>query len=206
MIDEALGQLGVARAIFVAHSWAGAMLPAFALQNPDRVAGLVMLAPVTHLWDTGVAWYHTLAALPVIGPLFAYTVELPLALAMLGPSARGAFLPQAMPDNYVADTALPLLARPREFLANGWDMVTLRTAVAALQPRYREITAPTIVIHGGADTTVSIDIHSRSFVREVASARLIELPGVGHMLQTAAPEVVIAAIEQMLPAKQAAAE
>jgi pimeloyl-ACP methyl ester carboxylesterase len=152
-----------------------------------------------------VAWYHRLATVPLVGPLFAHTLELPVALAMLWPGARRAFLPQTMPEGYVGDTALPLLARPREFLANGWDMVTLRASVAALQPRYHEITAPVIVIHGDADDTVSIDIHARSFVREVKNARLIELPGVGHMVQNAAPDMVIQAIEQLMPARQSAA-
>src|SRR5205807_1020516 len=80
----------------------GAVLPAFALRHPRRVAGLVMLAPVTHPWTTGVAWYHNLAATPVIGPLFGYTLALPIALAMLKPAARGVFLPQMMPDSYVS--------------------------------------------------------------------------------------------------------
>jgi pimeloyl-ACP methyl ester carboxylesterase len=199
MIEEALAKMGVDQAIMVGHSWGGALVPAFALRHPDRVAGLVMIAPVTHPWSTGVAWYHDLAVTPVIGPLFAYTVELPVALAMLKPGARGVFLPQQMPSGYVGDTALPLLVRPREFLANGQDMVTLKDAVAAQRPRYRDIKAPTIVMHGDVDKTVSIAIHSRAFVREVAGSRLIELPGVGHMVQNAVPEAVVEAIESLVP-------
>ena len=102
-----------------------------------------------------------------------------------------------MPDDYVSATALPLLVRPREFLANGHDMVTLKTSIDALQPRYRDIAAPSVVIHGNADRTVSVAIHARAFVREVASARLIELDGVGHMVQNAAPETVAAAVRSV---------
>ena len=198
MIGEALERLGIRRAILVGHSWGGAVLPALALQDSRRIAGLVMLAPVTHPWKTGVAWYHTLAATPLIGPLFAYTLEMPIALALLRPGASGVFLPQPMPEHYIGDTGLPLLVRPREFLANGHDMVTLEASVAKLQPRYGELRLPIVVFHGDADKTVSIDIHARSFAREVASARLIELPGVGHMVQNAAPAVIIEAIETMI--------
>lgn len=205
MIDEALGKLGVDRAIMVGHSWGGAVLPELALQHPNRIAGLVMLAPVTHPWNTGIVWYHRLAATPLIGPLFAYTLELPIALSILKVGARGVFMPQTMPAGYITDTALPLLVRPREFLANGRDMVTLEASVAASQPRYHEITVPTIVIHGDADHVVSIDIHARSFVSEVKTARLIELPGIGHMVQNAAPQVVIGAIEQLMPARESLA-
>ena len=138
-------------------------------------------------------------ATPVLGPLFAYTVELPIALLMLRPGAHGVFLPQLAPGGYVGETALPLLVRPREFLANGHDMVTLNAAIAVLQPLYRTIKAPTVIIHGDADKTVSIGIHARQFVREVEGARLIELHGIGHMVQNAAPEVVVEAIESLLP-------
>ncbi len=199
MIAEALDSLGITRVVIVGHSWGGALVTAFALQHPDRVAGLVMLAPVTHPWSSGVAWYHNLATLPVLGTLFAHTLELPIARLMLLPGARGVFVPQAMPDGYVRTTALPLLIRPREFLTNGRDMVTLKRSIDALQPRYREITAPTVIIHGDADRTVSITIHARAFAREVEGARLIELTGVGHMVQNAAPEVVIDAIKSLMP-------
>ncbi len=185
--------------MIVGHSWGGALVTAFALQHPDRVAGLVLLAPVTHPWTSGVAWYHNLAVMPLLGPLFAHTLELPIARLMLGPGARGVFEPQEMPNNYVKATALPLLIRPREFLTNGRDMVTLKAAIGALQPRYRDITVPTAIIHGDADRTVSIAIHARAFVREVENARLIELTGVGHMVQNAAPEVVIGAIKSVMP-------
>ena len=98
MIAEALDSLGITRVVIVGHSWGGALVTAFALQHPDRVAGLVMLAPVTHPWSSGVAWYHNLATLPVLGALFAHTLELPIARLMLLPGARGVFAPQAMPD------------------------------------------------------------------------------------------------------------
>src|SRR5207245_9083223 len=50
MIDEALQKLGVRSAIFVVHSWSGALGARMALDNPARVAGLVMLAPVAYPW------------------------------------------------------------------------------------------------------------------------------------------------------------
>ena len=198
MIAEALDKLGIERVVIVGHSWGGALVIAFALQHPERVAGVVMLAPVTHPWTTGVAWYHNVAAMPVLGPLFAHTLELPIARLMLLPGARGVFVPQAMPERYVKATALSLLIRPREFLTNGCDMVTLKASIDLLRPRYGEITAPTVIIHGDADRTVSLAIHARAFAREVAGARLIELTGVGHMVQNAAPEVVIDAVKSVM--------
>ena len=78
MIEEALKKLDVGPVILVVHSWAGALGARMALDYPARVAGLVMLAPVAYPWPGGVGWYNELVTKPVIGPLLAYTITLPL--------------------------------------------------------------------------------------------------------------------------------
>src|ERR1700674_1257085 len=88
MIDEALEKLGVGPAIFVVHSWAGALGARMALDYPTRVAGLLMLAPVAYPWRGGVGWYNKLVTTPVIGPLLAYTITLPLGYFLTEPGAR----------------------------------------------------------------------------------------------------------------------
>lgn len=204
MIDEALGQLGVPRAIIAGHSWAGALAAAFALDHPARTAGLVLLSPVTHPWPGGIAWYNTVASLPVVGPVFAHTLALPVGLFMVSPGARAVFLPQTMPEGYVRNTAIALLLRPREFLANAYDMATLKDAVRAQASRYDRIAVPTVVITGDTDATVSPDIHSRAFAAAVPGARLVVLDGVGHLPQNAAPERIVEAIESITPGRDKA--
>ena len=198
MIDAALEKLGIGSAIFVVHSWSGALGARMALDYPNRVAGLVMLAPVAYPWPGGVGWYNNLVTTPVIGPLLAYTVTLPLGSLVAERGARGVFLPQIMPENFVRDTATLLLLRPREFLANARDLVTLKAAVAEQAPRYSEIRAPVAIITGEADKTVSTGRHSRPFAAAVPGTKLIVLPDVGHMVQNAAPDLVIAEIEAMI--------
>jgi pimeloyl-ACP methyl ester carboxylesterase len=210
MINQALEQLGVSHAILVVHSLAGALGARMALDYPQRVAGLVMLAPVAYPWPGGVGLYNRIVTMPVIGPLLAYTITLPFGLALVDPGARGVFLPQTMPEDYVRHTAAPLLLRPREFLANAWDLMTLKAAVAEQAPRYGGIKVPTVVIAGDADKTVSTSIHSRPFAAAVPDAKLIVIPNVGHMVHNAAPDLVIGEIEAMsaglAAASQAAAQ
>ena len=86
MIDEALEKLGVGSAILVVHSWSGALGARMALDYPERVAGLVMLAPVAYPWPGGVGWYNRAVAVPVIGPLLAYTITLPLGQFFFRPA------------------------------------------------------------------------------------------------------------------------
>ena len=211
MIEEALERLGIGRAVFVVHSWAGALGARMALDYPQRVAGLVMLAPVAYPWPGGVGQYNRIISTPVIGWLLAHTITLPLGYVLAEPGARGVFLPQMMPDGFIQRSATPLLLRPREFIANAHDLVDLKEAVREQAPRYAGISAPVVVISGdGADKTVSTSIHSRPFAAIVPNAKLIVLPDVGHMVQHAAPELVISEIEAMLgriaPGRAAAAE
>ena len=201
MIEEALAKLNVGPAILVVHSWAGALGARMALDFPERIAGLVMLAPVAYPWRGGVGWYNKIVATPVIGPLLAYTITLPLGLFLTAPGARNVFLPQVMPDDFIRGTATPLVLRPREFLANARDLVTLKAAVTEQAPRYAEIKVPTVVISGDADKTVSTNIHSRPFAAAVRGAKLIVLEGVGHMIQNAAPDVVVREIDAMVEAQ-----
>jgi pimeloyl-ACP methyl ester carboxylesterase len=198
MIEEALQKLGIGKAIFVVHSWSGALGARIALDYPAVVAGLVMLAPAAYPWPGGVSQYNYVVTTPVIGPLLAYTITLPLGYLLAESGTRGVFAPQAMPDGFVKDTATHLLLRPREFVANATDLVTLRAAMAEQAPRYAGITAPITIIAGGADKTVSTHIHSQPLAATAPNAKLIVLPGVGHMIQQAAPDLVIAEIEAMI--------
>jgi pimeloyl-ACP methyl ester carboxylesterase len=45
---------------------------------------------------------------------------------------------------------------------------------------------------------VTTNIHSRTFVKAVPDAKLIVLPEVGHMIQNAAPELVMSEIDAMI--------
>lgn len=198
MIDDVLGQLRIERAVVVVHSLAGVLGLRMALDYPQRVAALVSLAGVAYPWPGGVGTYNAVVTTPVIGPLLAYTVTLPLGLLLAEPATRSVFAPQTMPDDYMAQSAIPLLLRPREFLANAWDLVTLKAAVSEQAPRYGELAMPVVAITGDADTTVSPDIHSRRLVETVPHGKLIRLPGVGHMVQNAAPDLVVNEIERLV--------
>lgn len=198
MISEMLGRLGIARAVIVAHSFAGAVATAMALDDPARVAGLVLLAPVSHPWPGGIAWYYTVAALPLIGPLFARTVALPAGLILAQPVAAAVFAPQPVPEGYVARTGILLVLRPRNFLANARDVVGIRAFVTAQALRYAGITAPMVIMHGTADTVVSARVHARRLADAVPHAKLVLLDGIGHMLHHVAIGEVIRAIEEVI--------
>jgi pimeloyl-ACP methyl ester carboxylesterase len=195
LIAQALARLGVSRAIVVGHSWSGALAAALALDFPERVAGLVLVAPVTHPWPGGISWYNRLASTPVIGRLFVETCAFPAGSLMIARGVENVFEPQLPPADYVRRTATRLLLRPQEFIANAQDVAGLKAFVTAQAPRYGEIAVPTVIISGDRDTTVGLEIHSRVAVTLIPGAKLIVLPGIGHMLHHVAADAIVAAID-----------
>lgn len=197
MIDEALGKLGIESAILVGHSWAGAMMPEFALNHSKRVAGLVMLSPVAYPWPGGVGTFNKIAAIPVLGPLLAYTITLPLGTFMVDSGINYVFIPQTPPEGYSDSTQVRLVLRPNAFLNNAWDLTTLKSEVAKQSPNYPKIKVPVVIVTGDTDNTVSPKIHSRPFAEAVPQTKLIVLPNVGHMPQVVASDLIVREIEAM---------
>ncbi len=193
-VRAALEALGVRQAIVVAHSLAGALGLAMALDAPAFTRGLVLLAPVSHPWRGGVTWYYTVGALPVVGALFRWLVAPLAGLAQMRGAVRAVFAPNPVPERYISRTRLPLLFRPWQFHANCEDFVGLHAATVELSSRYREIFAPTAILMGAEDTLVSADIHARACAREIRDATLTMLAGVGHSPHFAAPDTVVEAI------------
>jgi pimeloyl-ACP methyl ester carboxylesterase len=197
LIHQALEQIGITRAVVVGHSWSGALATAYALAYPASVAGVVLLAPVTHPWPGGVGWYNPILTTRFIGPLFARTVALPLGELLIGPALDVVFAPQLPPAGFRERAAVELVLRPSELIANAEDLMALKAFVTAQAPNYRTIQLPTIVITGDVDKTVWPHIHSEAIAGVLPRAKLIVLPGMGHMLHHAAADVVADAIDEI---------
>jgi pimeloyl-ACP methyl ester carboxylesterase len=197
LIAQALDGIGLDRFVLVGHSLGGTVAAAFARAYPERVAGLVLLAAVTHPWKGGLDWHYNVGAMPVIGTAFARAAALPVGEILLEMGARAVFLPQEMPADYLDRAGIRLLLRPAEFTANAQDVSALKAFVTGESPHYRDITMPTVVLTGDADTTVSPTLHSRAIAAMLPDARLVILPGIGHMPHHVATDEVIAAIDSV---------
>jgi pimeloyl-ACP methyl ester carboxylesterase len=195
LIAQALDGIGLDRFVLVGHSLGGTVAAAFARAYPERVAGLVLLAAVTHPWKGGLDWHYNVGSTPAIGAAFARAAALPIGEVLLEMGARNVFLPQKMPAHYLARAGIRLLLRPAEFVANSQDVAALKAFVATQAPRYRDLAMPTVVLTGDADTTVSPTLHSRAIAAALPDARLVVLPGIGHMPHHVATDEVIAAID-----------
>jgi len=184
------------KAVIVGHSFGGAVALRLALDRPDLVSGLVLLAPVTHDWGSGgTAWYNAFAAPPVIGTAFSQL------LPLVGPAqVRGGidevFDPASAPEGYFENSGIGLLFRPANFRANARDVLSLQAELAAQSARYPELQVPVIAFSGSQDTVLSPKLHVGELKKQ-AAVELIILPKEGHMPHHGEGEAVADAIRRL---------
>jgi pimeloyl-ACP methyl ester carboxylesterase len=198
MLNAVLERLEVQRAIVVGHSWGGLLALTLALDHPQRVAGLVVIAPPTHPWLGHSTWLNSAFGIPLFGWLFAHTLTLPFGALLITPGFRNAFRPEALPPGYMKRTAARLLLRPATLLANAADIAGLNASLQRQAERYGTLSAPLIIITGDRDTIVSPRHHAMRLAAAVSGAMLEVLPGSGHLLHHAAADRIVAAVEQLV--------
>lgn len=196
LIRRALTSLDVSGAVLLGHSWAGALVTAYALNHPDEVNGLVLVSAATHPWKGPPSWYNRMVRLPVIGPLAVNTCVVPLGQAFLSAGVAKNFDPNPALPNYAEKVGTALLLRPSTFRANADDTVMLKEFVREQSQRYHELTMPVVIITGDQDRTVSPYIHSFPLHEAVPDSELVLLEGVGHMPHYVERATVINAVRR----------
>ncbi len=181
-LHAALTELGVTQPVLVGHSWSGSLVLAYLLNHPDAVAGGVLLAGGSHPWKGGVAWTNDIAAIPLVGRLFAHTFLLPGGQLVLNQAIANVFQPEAPAVGYVQRTGIELVLRPANYFANAEDLRRLSDFLAVQSRDYAQIQRPVMLIHGTADDIVPAWNHTDRLVKILPDSDVVRLDGVGHAL------------------------
>jgi pimeloyl-ACP methyl ester carboxylesterase len=194
-LRRAAEQLGVENPIVLGHSYGGAVAVAWALDNPDTSA-LVLVSAATMPWDGGIWYMHN-----VLGnPLGGWTA-VPLITAFAGDATaeyatRDIFKPDTMPEGYLTHIGASLTMRRTTLQANSAQVAGLKPFIIDMRARYPTLTLPIELIHGDTDTIVPLRVHSEPLSRLLPNAHLTVLPDTGHMPQHAGEAQVLAAIDR----------
>lgn len=199
LILKASEQLGAEQPIVLGHSWSGSLVMAALVTHAQRIRGGVSLAGVAGHWAGSVGWTYDVGQLPIIGPLFAWTVVYPVGRDRLDAAVIDVLAPDAVPTGYVDNIGVKLTLRPRPFLYNVEDMTELNEFMQNLSTRYDQITQPLLIIHGEADTLVPFWNHGRRLLPVIQHAQVVLIPDAGHAPHHAHPKVVVDAIRHAFP-------
>ncbi|KGM87261.1 putative hydrolase or acyltransferase (alpha/beta hydrolase superfamily) [Roseovarius mucosus DSM 17069] len=196
LLQEAAAQLGADKPIVLGHSYGGAVALAWAVTQPDHIAALVNIAGAAEPWDTGLSTYYRVLSHPVLGPLVIPLLTAFVPDSRVEKAVQEIFAPQEPPAGYMDHIGAGLTLRRHSLRANALQRANLLGEIEALHTRYAEISVPVEIVHGTADTTVGVSIHSEPLAAQVKDAHLTVLDGVGHMPHHSAPEAVVSAINR----------
>lgn len=176
--------------VAVGHSWGAAVSLRLALDHPDLVRALVLLAPASHPWPGGTGLANRLAATPVLGHALSWTLP-----ALAGPFLMQAgidkgFAPGPGVPGYGEIIGTPLLFRGATFRANAQDMARGSAELAAQAPRYADLRLPVAVVTGQGDRIVANALHAKGLMAALPHARSHKVPNAGHMPHWVEPERV----------------
>jgi pimeloyl-ACP methyl ester carboxylesterase len=190
--------LGVGPAFVVGHSLGGAIALALALEHPQQVAGLALLAPLTHIRDDVPAVFKGLTIeSPLVRKLVAWTLAIPASIKGSAATLEQVFGPEAVPKDFATRGGGLLSLRPSAFLSASSDLQALPGSLPQVQDRYPTLRLPVSVLYGKDDRILDWKANGQTLVDKVPGARL-ELVEGGHMLPVTQVGATSAFIEAAL--------
>ncbi len=201
LLRSAASLIGIENPVVAGHSFGGVVAMAWANAGLDEDAavnasGLVMMAGVCMPWPGELGSYYTVNGSALGGALLPPMIAAFASDDRVTTTIDGIFAPQPVPNGYSDYIGANLAIRPTTFRANVRQVNTLRPHVVVMSKRYAELTLPIEIVHGDADRSVPINVHSEELIKIVPSAALTRLPGVGHMPHHADREATLAAIDR----------
>ena len=198
LVAAFLRALGVDRALVVGHSLGGAIALALALDHPEHVAGLALLAPATQPQDDVPA---ALKGLALRGDLarwiVGWTVVTPLNMIAGKRTLATVFSPDPVPRDFGTRAGGLLQIRPSAFRNASRDLVEVGAQLRAYAARQPQIEMPVGVLFGTGDAILDPLLHGEGLGAKVQGLDLELVEGGGHMVPIAAPDRTAAFIERI---------
>jgi pimeloyl-ACP methyl ester carboxylesterase len=183
-----IDRLGLERPLVVGHSLGGAVALALALDHPDKVGGLALLAPLTHIQEQVPPVFKGLTIVsPGLRQLVAWTLAIPASIAGSARTLEQVFGPEAVPKDFATRGGGLLTLRPSAFLAASDDLQALPASLPAQEARYGQLRVPLGILYGKDDRILDWRANGQALATKVAGARFELIEG-GHMLPITNPD------------------
>jgi pimeloyl-ACP methyl ester carboxylesterase len=195
-LDAVIRERGLGQVVLVAHDASGPPAIDWALQNPDRVAALVLLntyycemetlRPPEAVWLFSTPIVRSVAH--VIAGLFDHAVFRRMYWWQVGRFFRDAEVRnEFVPLLYQQFDAVPS-ARPAFYRLNE-DLLSMIRSRSKMIPKMKEFNRPVRIIFGDADPYLNKGV-AQKFNELFPTSDLFLLPGARHFVQMDEPEQV----------------
>jgi pimeloyl-ACP methyl ester carboxylesterase len=192
-------ELKLERPLIVGHSLGGAIALALALNHPDEVAGLALLAPVTHRPERVPPPFDGIAiASPLLRRLIAWTVATPLSIKNRELALATLFGPEPVAPDFAVRGGGLLSLRPSSFIGASTDLIGTAGELDEMPARYKDLTVPVGILYGADDRILDPAVHGKGLAVKVAGADLELIEGGGHMIPITSADRAAAFVARMV--------
>jgi len=204
IVAEFIRKLGLQRPLLVGHSLGGAIALEVALDHPEVVKGLALIAPLTHVPKDVPAPFRALdIKSDFLRWLVAWTVATPIGIRRGKAILDAIFSPDPAPADFPTRAGGILGLRPRSFYNTSSDMRAVNLDLAAMVRRYASLRVPVRILYGTSDEVLSHQVHGEG-MKAKSSMVSVELVAGGHMLPISAPDLTANFIKAAALAESAA--
>jgi pimeloyl-ACP methyl ester carboxylesterase len=190
-IAELIRILKLDRPLIVGHSLGGALALSIALNHPDVVGGLALIAPLTQVQSieqVPPVFKPLVIRSPALRKAVAWTLAAPMGMARAEKALTEVFAPEPVPADFGIAGGGMLAMRPGNFYATSTDLIDLEGELEGMVDRYPTLSIPVSILYARADNLLGYQLHGERTASEIPGAE-IELVEGGHMLPFTQPEL-----------------
>jgi pimeloyl-ACP methyl ester carboxylesterase len=189
IVAEFIRKLGLDRPLLVGHSLGGAIALGVALDHPEAVKGLALVAPLTHVPKHVPAPFRAMdIKSDFLRRLIAWTVATPVGIRRGKDILAPIFSPEAAPPDFPTRAGGILGLRPRSFYNTSSDMRAVNMDLWKMAGRYSSLQLPVRILYGTSDGVLSHQVQGEAMKAKTAMVS-VELVAGGHMLPITAPDL-----------------
>jgi len=195
ILDELIARFAPNRPVYlVGHSAGGTLAAQYAVDNPGKVKGLILISPA--ILSTGgspqwLNWIYSIPQLDRLGPLLVSSI----ASSGMDLLNRSWYNPDLITPEIIAGYRAPLQV-------SGWErgFWEFNRAPRAFDVRDRlaELNLPVVLITGDTDVVVATE-DTVALAEAIAGSKLFVIERSGHLAQEESPEEAMAAINESWP-------
>ncbi len=189
IVAEFIRKLDLQRPLLVGHSLGGAIALGIALDHPEVVKGLALVAPLTHVPKQVPAPFRALDIKSnFLRWLVAWTVATPIGIRRGKTILDAIFSPDLAPADFPIRGGGILGLRPRSFYNTSLEMRAVNFDLAKMVPRYPSLRLPVRILYGTSDEVLDHQVHGEAMKAKSPMVSVELVPG-GHMLPITAPDL-----------------